>query len=73
MLPEPNSRQGQAAEKDQGEAFMAARNEASAKSEEEAKLRAVPEAKAEAQMKRELLQKKDQGRRRSTRHWQTRN
>ena len=62
-----------AAEKDQGEAFMAARNEASAKSEEEAKLRAVPEAKTEAQMKRELLQKKDQGRRRSTRHWQTRN
>jgi hypothetical protein len=52
---------------------MAARNEASAKSEEEAKLRAVPEAKTEAQMKRELLQKKDQGRRRSTRHWQTRN
>jgi hypothetical protein len=40
-----------AAEKDAGEAFMAARNEASAKSEEEAKLRAVPEAKAEAQMK----------------------
>ena len=62
-----------AAEKAAGEAFMAARNEASAKSEEEAKLRAVPEAKAEAQMKRELLQKKDQGRRRSTRHWQTRN